>query len=348
VPTKLPGPQIFEPDDLIPPVTLDDILPVPVKYQPLIDALHRNSKIDVLTPCSHPLAKWNLSFTEDPTYWSRRNYLHDRDEPETDRFVKEMLAAGNISVAPPNSKLCFSLLAVNKKDDSGNITGRRTCIDLSPINGILHDDLYPIPLLQEVLACTMKHLGPNSYRNHIDCTAAYHRFEIVQKIICFKWKHVLYVLNRAFFGGKTMPAAYQRVADAIIYELKMEEELGAYFDDMLSSDPSLQLSLERAVIIVDTLTRYGIIVNQKKSYFGMHSIPALGFIVDGNGKHLHPAKTAKIRNIEYPKTSTQMKSFLGLCNFIRDSLKHWSILTAVLERILTQGYPRYTQNKRCF
>jgi hypothetical protein len=47
------------------------------------------------------------------------------------------------------------------------------CVDLSPINGLLHDDLYPMPSIREVLA---KHHGPLSRRNHIDCTAAYHRF----------------------------------------------------------------------------------------------------------------------------------------------------------------------------
>lgn len=130
-----------------------------------------------------------------------------------------------------------------------------------------------------------------------------------------------------------MPAAYQRVADAIIYELKMEENLGAYFDDMLSSDPTLEACLKRAVIIVNKLTKYGIIVNQQKSYFGMKAIPALGWIVDGNGKHLHPAKVEKIRNIQFPTTSTHMKAFLGLCNFIRDSLKHWSIITAILDEV---------------
>jgi hypothetical protein len=74
VPTKPPGPQITEPDALIPPVTLEDIIPTPVTYPPLIEALTRNSEIDILQPCTHPLAKWNLSFTEEPTYWSRHNY----------------------------------------------------------------------------------------------------------------------------------------------------------------------------------------------------------------------------------------------------------------------------------
>jgi hypothetical protein len=45
VPTKLPGPALFEPDNLIPPATLDDIIPEPVTYQPLIEALRLNTTV---------------------------------------------------------------------------------------------------------------------------------------------------------------------------------------------------------------------------------------------------------------------------------------------------------------
>jgi hypothetical protein len=145
VPTKRPGEEIVELDDLIPPITLDDIQPTPVTYPPLIAALAENAKINILEPCTHPLAIWDLKFTEEPTFWARYNYLSTKDAPETDRFINEMLDAGNISVAPLDAKLCFPLLAVNKTDDEGRITGHRTCVDLSPINGILCDDLYPLP-----------------------------------------------------------------------------------------------------------------------------------------------------------------------------------------------------------
>jgi hypothetical protein len=33
--------------------------------------LARNAKGTLLEPCSHPLAVWNLAFTDEPTYWAR-------------------------------------------------------------------------------------------------------------------------------------------------------------------------------------------------------------------------------------------------------------------------------------
>jgi hypothetical protein len=67
VPTKKPGQPVIELNDSI---AEEEIKPDPVTYPPLIAALEANAKINILEPCTQPLAKWNLSFTEEPTYWS--------------------------------------------------------------------------------------------------------------------------------------------------------------------------------------------------------------------------------------------------------------------------------------
>jgi hypothetical protein len=91
----------------------------------------------------------------------------------------------------------------------------------------------------------------------------------------------MYVWRQAFFGGKTMPACFQRVIDAIIRELQMEKEVGAYLDDIMGSDRNKEESVLRALKIIDKLTFYKIIINQKKSYFACQVMPTLGYIVDG-------------------------------------------------------------------
>jgi hypothetical protein len=57
----------------------------------------------------------------------------------------------------------------------------------------------------------------------------------------------MYVWRRAFFGGKTMPACFQRVIDAIIRELDIETEVGAYLDDIVGSDRNKEESILRAL-----------------------------------------------------------------------------------------------------
>jgi hypothetical protein len=63
VPTKRSGEEIIELDDLITQITIDYIQPIPVTYPPLIAALVENVKINILEPCTQPLAIWDLKFT---------------------------------------------------------------------------------------------------------------------------------------------------------------------------------------------------------------------------------------------------------------------------------------------
>jgi hypothetical protein len=133
-----------------------------------------------------------------------------------------------------------------------------------------------------------------------------------------------------------MPACFQRVIDAIIRELEMEMEVGAYLDDIVGSDKSKEENIIRAVKLIHKLTFYKIIINQKKSYFACQVMPTLGYIVDGKGIHLHPSKIEGITNLSFPTTSTQMKSFLGMCNFARNILKYYAQKVAPLDAVSLQ------------
>jgi hypothetical protein len=123
-----------------------------------------------------------------------------------------------------------------------------------------------MPTVTEVIAKAVRCKGPDSYRFKIDGTQSYHRFEMKQKTICFKWQGKMYVWLRAFFGGKTMPACFQRVIDAIIRELQMEKEVGAYLDDISGRDPRKEEKILRALAVIERPTYYKIIIRTLKSF----------------------------------------------------------------------------------
>jgi hypothetical protein len=194
LPVKKPGAQVTVTDELVPPISVEDIAAPRVLDPRLIEALKRNAAIDPSKePCTHPLAVWEMHFMEEPRHHSRVNYVKVGQEKAVDDFVDEMLANGNIEPAPLDSKLCFALLVVDKRDYLGKVSGSRVCIDLKAINKVMMPDLYPLPTLQEALSKAVRCKGPKSYRFKIDGTQSYHRFEMKQKIICFKWRGKMYV-----------------------------------------------------------------------------------------------------------------------------------------------------------
>jgi hypothetical protein len=58
------------------------------------------------------------------------------------------------------------------------------------------------------------------------------------------------------------------------------EEIGAYLDDIMGSNSSKEESIVKAVAVIDKLTEYKIIINQKKSYFACQTMPILGYVVE--------------------------------------------------------------------
>jgi hypothetical protein len=118
----------------------------------------------------------------------------------------------------------------------------------------------------------------------------------------------------------------------------MEEEIGAYLDDIMGIYSSKEESIVKAVTVIEKLTDYKIIINQKKPYFACQTMQTLGYVVGGNGIHLHPSKIEGIVNPSVPTTSTQMNGFLGMCNFARNALKNYAEKVAPLDRISLQKH----------
>jgi polyhydroxyalkanoate synthesis regulator phasin len=139
------------------------------------------------------------------------------------------------------------------------------------------------------------------------------------------------------FGVKTMTAKFQRVMDSILTELGMNQEgqtkAKAYVDDIMTGGKTVQEDLDNTIALVEKLTEYRMIINQQKSVFGRYSVDALGYRIDGTGRHLHPSKVDAIMKWQVPTTGKQLESFLGTANFNRPSLKHLSWIQAPLDNV---------------
>lgn len=131
-----------------------------------------------------------------------------------------------------------------------------------PLNKYLLDDHFPIPHIPTILRAAAKHSGPQSSRSVIDLSAVFHRFLLCSRIACFIWKGTQ---TRAFFGVKTMPARFQRVIEAIMRALGLEDS--AYFDDIFTSSASAEEEVAQVVKVLDKFTSYNMILNQQKSTF---------------------------------------------------------------------------------
>ena len=59
----------------------------------------------------------------------------------------------------------------------------------------------------------------------------------------------------------------------------------------------------------------------------------LGHVISEEGLEMQPDKVEAVRNWPTPRNVTELKSFLGLCNYYRRLLDHFSDIAAPLHKL---------------
>ena len=103
-----------------------------------------------------------------------RTFAHAQ-RPILDDAVDAWLKDDVIALAPPGNAYNNTLTLAAKKDD-GKKALFRVCLDPRPLNALLPDDNYPVPLISEI----MNFAGGNAIFTTIDLRQAYHRLPIHQ------------------------------------------------------------------------------------------------------------------------------------------------------------------------
>lgn len=94
--------------------------------------------------------------------------------------------------------------------------------------------------------------------------------------------------------------------------------LYVFFDDILCHSRTRREQLAYLEMLFARLDKYGLIFNFEKSIFGKKELLFLGHQITPLGYLPSPTKTDAIKQIQPPKTVTELKGFLATINFYRD------------------------------
>ena len=148
---------------------------------------------------------------EDERHLYLRQYPMSQSIIEAVRLVlMRWLKEGRIAYAPTGCRFNSPLLAVRKKDEKGNMTGIRVCIDIRRLNMyLLEDDKFQIPHIPDMLAT----LAGGKIFGEFDLSEAYFQFKIdvdSQPYTAFTWDKQQYVFIGCPYGIKHIPSLFQR------------------------------------------------------------------------------------------------------------------------------------------
>lgn len=214
---------------------------------------------------------------------------------------------------------------VSKKPDASGEKKYRMVIDYRRLNEITLDDKYPLPNITDLF----DKLGKSTYFTTLDLASGYHQIEVAEsdrQKTAFSTQFGHYEFSRMPFGLKTAPATFQRAMDNILRGLQGIHCL-IYLDDVIIFSSSLQEHLQKLRTVFDRLRATNLKVQLDKSEFLRKEVLYLGHTITKDGLRPNDDKITAVLNYPLPRTTTEIKSFLGLVGYYRKFIKDFAKVT---------------------
>lgn len=221
---------------------------------------------------------------------------------------------------------------VPKKLDATGELKYRMVIDFRRLNDITVNDKYPLPNITDLL----DKLGKSSYFSTLDLASGYHQIEIEEQDrqkTAFSTQYGHFEFLRMPFGLKTAPATFQRTIDNVLRGLQGLHCM-VYLDDIIVFSSSLEEHLQKLRAIFDRLRVTNFKVQLDKTEFLRKEVLYLGHTITKHGIKPNDDKIHAVLNYPLPKTTTEIKSFLGLVGYYRRFIKDFAKITQPLTACL--------------
>ena len=116
------------------------------------------------------------------------------------------------------------------------------------------------------------------------------------------------------FGLKNAAQTFQRLMDEVTQQLP---GVYVYLDDVLVASRSPAEHATHLRSLFESLSRFGLVINQTKCVFGASELEFLGHWVSPAGVRPLAEKIRAVQHFETPKTVKALQRFLGMLNFYR-------------------------------
>lgn len=246
--------------------------------------------------------------------------------PEVDQQIAKMLKSGIIRMS--NSPWASPMVVVRKTDGS-----HRICIDFRKVNSVTVKDVFPLPRIQEVV----DRLSGCQWISTFDMANGYWQItmdENDQHKTAFICHAGLFEWTVMPFGLTNAPATFQRLSEAIFAGVAFRQP---YFDDVMIFSKNFT---DHLIHLDDTLMQChltGAMFKTEKSEIAQQEVHLMGFIAGIQGIRTDPIKVTAVQQFPRPRTSKNIKQFLGLCGYYRQFVPDFSTIAEPLTALLKKG-----------
>ena len=244
--------------------------------------------------------------------------------------VQRMLDAEVI--APSLSEWASPVILVPKQDKS-----LRFCVDYRKLNSVTKRDSYPMPRMDECIDS----LGSANIFSTLDCNSGYWQLPIAERDqgkTTFTCHAGSYKFLRLPFGLRNAPATFQRAMDIILSGIRWKYCI-VYLDDIILFSKTRDDHLKHLEEVFRLLKEAGATLRLQKCDFFKKEVKYLGHVIRPGRLGMLRKNVEAIEKADPPKTKTQMRSFLGMCNVYRRFIKGYARIAHPLSRRTSKDFP---------
>ena len=224
------------------------------------------------------------------------------------------------------------MVLVKKKD--GTI---RFCVDYRKLNAVTRKDSYPLPRIDDALDA----LSGAKYFTTLDLQSGYHQVAMdtnSTEKTAFISHAGLYEYNVMSFGLTNAPPTFQRLMHRVLHGLDWKICL-VYIDDIIIFSSTFEEHLLRLSAVFDRLRNANLKLKPSKCHFARSSVNFLGFVVSAEGILPDTSKIDAVKTFPTPRSVTEVRSFLGLCNYYRRFVRDFAQIASPLNRLTRKSVP---------
>jgi len=262
-----------------------------------------------------------------------------RDEVQNQ--TEQMLRDGII--VPSNSPWNSPILVVPKKEDASGKKKWRIVVDFRKLNDVTIGDSFPIPVISEILDA----LGKSKYFSTIDCASGFLQVPVKhedQAKTAFSTREGHFQYKRMPFGLKGAPATFQRLMTTVLSGIQGIRCL-VYLDDVIVFGENLGVHNERLREVFDRMRKYNLKLQPDKCEFLRKEVSYLGHVIGQTGVRPDEKRIEAVRDYPEPKTTRELKGFLGLAGYYRRFIPNFSKISKPLTELLKKNTPYVWNDK---
>ena len=226
---------------------------------------------------------------------------------------KEMDRLESIGVLKKSSDSDWAAPMFVQRKKTGDV---RVLVDFRRLNDCILRKPFPLPKIQDLLQT----LTGFKYATAIDLSMGYYHIPLdaaSQKLCSMVLPWAKYQWARLPMGVKCAPDIFQSIISNLFSDL---EWVRAYIDDaLITSNGDYKDHLQKVDLVLARLEKAGFRANVRKCFFARTEIEYLGYWLSRNGIQPQPKKVEATLRLQPPRNTRQLRHFLGMVNFCRDS-----------------------------